>query len=80
MLDVFIINPQEILFEGKARSVILPGEYGVFEILPYHKEFMSRLLTGAITVDDKSYFIKRGIAKVDRNKVTIVIENLKEEA
>jgi len=74
LIDVSVLNPQEVLFEGKAKSVIVPGEEGVFEVLPFHKRTISRLLSGVIFVDDRSFSIRRGIIKVDLKKVTIVIE------
>lgn len=74
MLDVVIINPREIIFKGQAKSVIFPGESGVFEILPFHKRLISRLLSGRIKVDDQSFSILRGVVKVDRNKVTAAVE------
>ena len=74
LLDVSLITPQQILFEGKASSVIVPGEIGCFEILPFHKRLLSRLVSGVIFVDDKSFYIRRGVVKVDQNRATIIIE------
>jgi F0F1-type ATP synthase epsilon subunit len=73
-LDVTVLTPKEVLFEGKASSVILPGEQGVFEVLPFHKRLMSRLITGFIFVDEKSLAISRGIVKINQNKVLVVVE------
>ena len=73
-LDVSILNPKKVLFKGKARSVIVPGEQGVFEILPFHKRILSRLVSGILVVDDQELSIKRGVIKVDQNKVTITVE------
>ncbi len=75
-LDVLIIDPQEVIFEGKAKNVILPGEMGVFEILPRHKKIISRLLTGTISIDDKSFDIKRGLVTFADGKVTILVEEM----
>jgi len=33
MLDVIVITPTGVLFEGRAQSVLFPGEQGVFEPL-----------------------------------------------
>jgi len=74
LLDISVLNPREVVFEGKAKSVILPGEQGVFEVLPFHKRFLSRLISGTIVVDEKSFTIRRGIAKIDQNKVTVIVE------
>jgi len=74
LLDVSVLSPEEIIFEGKARSIVVPGEEGVFEILPLHKRILSRLLSGTILIDDKNFPVNRGIIKVNQNKVTIIVE------
>ncbi len=75
ILRVLILTPQRIIFEGKASAVILPGEQGVFEILPHHKRILSRLLEGYVIVDNKNAFaVRRGVAKADKNEVTIIVE------
>ena len=73
-LDVSILSQKEVLFKGKAKSVLLPGESGVFEVIPYHKRLISRLISGILFVDDTRFSVLRGIAKVSQNKVTIIIE------
>ena len=74
LLDVCVLNPKEIIFEGKAKSVVVPGEEGVFEILPFHKRILSRLLSGTVLIDEKNFPIDRGIIKVNQDKVTIIVE------
>ena len=73
-LDVTVISNTRILYRGQARRVILPGDSGVFEILSFHKRALSRLLEGIVEIDDQSFPILRGIAKVEKNNVTIAIE------
>ena len=68
------MNTAKIVFKGKAESIIFPGDTGVFEIMPYHKRMMSRLLKGSIEVDGKEFPIERGIVKVEKNVVTAVVE------
>ena len=74
MLEVTIINQVKVVFEGKANSVILPGETSVFEIMPFHKSLLSRLGKGRIEVDGRFFPVSRGAVKVDQNKVTVVME------
>lgn len=74
MLDVTIMNTAKVVFKGKAESVIFPGDTGVFEIMPYHKRMMSRLLKGDIDVDGQQFPIKRGIVKVERNNIMVIVE------
>ncbi len=73
-LDVTVLSPQEVIFEGKAKSVILPGEEGVFEVLPFHKRILSRLISGRLFIDEQGFPIRRGIVKVNQNEVTIIVE------
>lgn len=73
-LNVTVLNPTKIIFSGKAPNVILPGEEGVFEVLPYHKPIMSRLISGVLYVGEESFPIQRGIVRADKNSVVIIIE------
>jgi F-type H+-transporting ATPase subunit epsilon len=74
MLDVQLISTEEIVFEGRANSLVFPGENGVFEILPYHKPLVSRLVAGNVVIDGRLYPIRRGLVGVNRNKATIIVE------
>lgn len=76
-LDVSLLTPRQELYNGTARSIIAPGEEGVFEVLPFHKRFLSRLIAGVLFIDNTSYKLQRGILKVNQNKVTIIIEGPK---
>ena len=76
MIDVVIVNPQKVIYEGEANSVLLPGEQGVFEVLPYHKDLLSRLITGEVLVDGRPLRIHRGVVKVESNTVTAIVEEV----
>lgn len=74
LLNVAILNTSKVVFEGQAGRVIVSGEEGVFEILPFHKRILSRLITGSVIVDQQSIPIRRGVVKAEQNNVTIIIE------
>jgi F-type H+-transporting ATPase subunit epsilon len=74
VLDVSLLSPEEVIFEGNAKSLVVPGQEGVFEVLPFHKRILSRLVSGVILIDDKNFPVNRGIIKVNQNKVTIIVE------
>jgi F0F1-type ATP synthase epsilon subunit len=74
MLDVIIYNLEKVIFVGKAKSIIFPGEMGVFEVLPYHKPLLTRLVNGKIIVDAEVFPIRCGIVGINHNKATVVIE------
>ena len=73
-IEVLIVTPEKVIYEGEATSIILPGERGVFEVMAYHKHLLSRLLRGKVTMDGRVLPIKRGVAKVALNKVTVIVE------
>jgi F-type H+-transporting ATPase subunit epsilon len=74
MLEVVVTTPQKIVFEGKAKSVILPGEQGVCEALSFHKPFLSRLVSGRLIIDQQAFLIRRGVIGINNNKASIIVE------
>ena len=71
---LLVTTPERVIFEGDARSLILPGERGIFEVQPYHKKLLSRLVRGVMSLDGSELKIKRGVAKVGLNDVTVIVE------
>ena len=58
-----------------AESVFLHGEYGEFEILPFHAPIISTLKKGKLRIDDLFLEINGGIAKMDEtNKLLLLVE------
>lgn len=77
-LEVLLTTPEGVLFEGRAHHLMVPGEQGVFEVLPYHKPLMSRIFRGEVTVDDRSFPVQRGIIQVLLNHVVAILEPRRE--
>ena len=75
--DVLIATLDRVVYEGKARSLILPGEQGTFEVLPFHKKLLSRLVQGPVILDGSTFPIRRGVAKVSPTDVTIIVEEMR---
>jgi F-type H+-transporting ATPase subunit epsilon len=73
MFRVNILSQKEIIFEGLAESVFLPGEYGELEILAFHMPIVSILKQGRIRVDDIFFDITGGIARMDENSELLVL-------
>lgn len=74
VLNIVMLSPERVIYEGKAARALIPGERGVFEILPHHKKILSRLLEGYVVIDQTAYPVKRGVVKVAMNNVTIIVE------
>ena len=74
-MNVRILNPKNVIFEGKARSVFLPGDRAEFELLDFHAPIVSLLRPGNVVLDwERTVPIKRGMAKFDNNECTILVE------
>ncbi len=74
VFDILVLTLDRVVFEGKGKSLILPGEQGTLEILPYHKKLLTRLVKGPMVLDGQTFPIQRGVAKVGLNEVTVIVE------
>lgn len=74
MLELTILSPEAVIFTGRVHHLTVPGEQGVFEILPFHRPIVSRLLPGLLLVDDQPIAILRGVIKVEHDQITAIIE------
>ncbi len=73
-----IISPSEILFEGEAEAVTLPGSEGQFTVLRNHASIISVLTKGGIRYrkpdgHEELLEIKGGLVDVDSNVVSVCI-------
>lgn len=74
MFKVCIIEYSQLIFESMARKVILPGDYGEFELLAFHHPIVSLLKEGYIDVDGVNFPVRRGIAKFDANELIVLMQ------
>jgi len=78
-MNIEIVTPDTVIFEGEASLAQLPGIDGSFEILNNHAPLISVLKAGTvkIIVPDKStktFEIKGGVVEMHRNKLLILAE------
>ena len=74
-MNLTILNPKHVLYEGEAKSVFLPGDMSEFEIMDFHAPIVSLLRPGYVIVDwDQRIAIKRGMVKFDNNECMILVE------
>lgn len=75
MFKTTVITSNNILFEGEAWSVFLPGATGEFEILELHRPIVSLLKKGKIIIDwKKQISIKRGAVRMSQDELVAVVE------
>ena len=72
MLRVTLVRNCRRLFEGQATQVVLPGETGEVAVLDFHAPMLCALEAGDVQIDEARFSVRRGLARVDRNMVTIV--------
>lgn len=72
-----IISPTDIVFEGEADSVTLPGTLGSFTVLPRHAALISTLTRGDIVYrkgqEEHSVATEGGLADVKDDVVSVCI-------
>ncbi len=79
MLQLKIVSPERIEFEGEVVSVLVPGMLGQFEILVNHAPIISSLDKGRVVYalpdgEKKSLDIHGGFVEVQKNVVSLCIE------
>ena len=75
-IDLTIVTPQGIVYQGPVESVVLPGAEGEFGVLENHERFLSPLQTGEVEIKTRegSTFaaIAQGFADVVGDEVTVL--------
>jgi len=74
-VNIYDIKTTTAIFKERAFCVVLPGEEEEFSILDFHQSVVSCLKEGIVKIDGKhSIHIKKGIARMDNNELSILIE------
>lgn len=73
-----IITPEKEIFNGKVKSVKVPGTAGQFEILNGHAPIVSSLQKGEVRVindkgEKQTFQIEQGFVEVLRNEVSVLV-------
>ena len=73
-MQVSILEPRKIVWEGRAKEVRLPAEDGEVCVLDFHQPFLIRLRKGVVRSDKVRTAIKDGIAFLRSNKLILFVE------
>lgn len=77
MLQVSVISPEAVLFEGTADSVVAPAFDGEVGILTGHAPMLTLLGTGELRLDGpegRRFAVEGGFLQVADNHVRVVTE------
>jgi len=78
-LNVRVVSPERIVFEGEAAAVVAPAWDGQVGVLPGHAPMLALVGVGELSVDrpgggSASYYVAGGVLKVERDVVTVLTE------
>ena len=78
MLQLKIVSPEKIEFDGAVESVLVPGTMGQFEILQDHAPIISTLQSGKVVYataeGNTGLEIQGGFVEVQKNVVSLCVE------
>jgi F-type H+-transporting ATPase subunit epsilon len=80
MLDVSIISPEKVVFEGQASQVVAPAHDGEVGILPMHAPMMTLLGKGPLRVIGadgvaQEFVVGGGFLQIVDDRVRVVTES-----
>ena len=76
-----VVTPEQVVFEGDARSLVAPAWDGWVGILPGHAPFLTLMGEGPLSVEPESgsrreFKIGGGVMKVESNEVTVLADRV----
>ena len=76
-MELKIITPEKVLYEGKAEVVTFPGLDGSFDVLPHHAPLISALQKGVIRYrvegTENEQPVGSGFVKVENDILSVCI-------
>lgn len=78
-LNVRVVSPDRVVFEGEASAVVAPAWDGQVGILPSHAPMLALVGTGVVNIDRPGggsdvFHVSGGVLKVERDQVTLLTE------
>ncbi len=78
VMEVVVVNPDKVLWEGNATRVVVPGFIQELSILPNHTPLYSQLKPGKVVIypesgTNETIEIDGGIVRVKHNKVSVIV-------
>jgi F-type H+-transporting ATPase subunit epsilon len=77
-MQVSVVSPERLLYEGAATAVVAPAYDGEVGILPRHAPFVTLLGAGELVIRSgagaRTFTVRGGFVEVSGNRVRIVVE------
>ena len=83
-MNLVALTPEKELFNGKIKSIKVPGASGQFEVLNGHAPIVSALGEGEVRILDddgeaQTFKIEKGFIEVLNNEVSLLIQKMAKE-
>lgn len=85
-LQVRVITPERVVFDGEATHVQYPGEDGLYGVLPRHAPMITTVASGVLVITEPSgnkhrFFVADGFAQVvGGREVRFAVDSGEDEA
>ena len=78
-LNVRVVSPDKVVFEGEASAVVAPAWDGQVGILPSHAPMLALVGQGVLNIDrvgggSDAFHVAGGVLKVEGDQVTLLTE------
>ncbi|MDD2780117.1 ATP synthase F1 subunit epsilon [Sulfuricurvum sp.] len=78
-LQLEVLTPSGLIYNGLAKSVTLPGEEGEFGVLPEHVSLTTLLQAGVVDIQlengkTESIVVNWGVVQITQNKVVVLVD------
>ncbi len=81
-LNIRVLTPDKIICSATADEVVLPGLTGQVGVLPGHAALITALDTGLLRIKQTGKWtpiiLCGGLAEIDRNQVTVLVNDVEE--
>jgi F-type H+-transporting ATPase subunit epsilon len=79
VLDVRVVSPEKIVFQGPSAGVVAPAWDGQVGVLPGHAPLIALLGQGVLDIDvpgggSHRFHVAGGVLKVEADQVTVLTE------
>ncbi len=75
LLSVKVMNPNKVLWEGEAKSVSSKNNFGPFDLLPEHANFITLIKKEKVVVrtsiEVKDFYFDNAVIYIHKNQVLI---------
>ena len=84
LMRLKVVTPEQVVYDGTARSLVAPAWDGWVGILPGHAPFLTLMGEGPLSVEPESgsrrkFEIAGGVMKVESNEVTVLADRISPE-